>query len=624
VCCRLQVPGRCFFPISYNRNNRLTTRLRLGPHSPAMPRPDIAAALSVFKHFIARRGSGGGSIRSQLRRIVWSLLGIQALLAVALIGTTLSTSHGVRSLVLDRLYPIGELQRVNDSYITALLTAQKVQSGNLSPESAISVIEAARATIRTSWQSFASHAPDQRRNTAIAQVSDARHDADAAIDRLLDLLRSRRLDQLDFFVSGALYAAIDPLTVASNGLVDDLRTDAARERATLERGFATAYLMVAFVTLLAALIGWWGMRMLTLRIEQPLARIAVATSDITLERDDTPIPGLDRTDEIGEIARALAFARTRSGDARRLSEESHRANEALHRRQVAEHEARAKRAADLDALFAVFEREASLVVHELISAGPALRETANAMSDEAGTTEHHALATAALAEQSASSARTIAQSGAALAEAIERISDEAHESKTGAAHVRARTLEGRAHAESLGVLVGEIAGVLDLISAVAGQTNLLALNATIEAARAGDAGRGFAVVADEVKGLARQTQAAAGRIESRLAAVSHASDTVLETIQSVDSLAADLDRSAANVAGAVEQQRDMTRRIAAAIAEVEGGTADAATNMQLLYERAERSRRGAENVARTAEAVAGGVETLRTRINRLMDDVRVA
>jgi hypothetical protein len=46
--------------------------------------------------------------------------------------------------------------------------------------------------------------------------------------------------------------------------------------------------------------------------------------------------------------------------------------------------------------------------------------------------------------------------------------------------------------------------------------------------------------------------------------------------------------------------------------------------MQLLYERAERSRRSAEKVAHTAEAVAGGVDTLRSRISRLIDDVRVA
>ena len=49
-----------------------------------MPRPDIAAILATLKQLAAWRGSGGGSIRAQLRRIVWSLLGIQALLAIAL------------------------------------------------------------------------------------------------------------------------------------------------------------------------------------------------------------------------------------------------------------------------------------------------------------------------------------------------------------------------------------------------------------------------------------------------------------------------------------------------------------------------------------------------------------
>ena len=471
---------------------------------------------------------------------------------------------------------------------------------------------------------FAATLSISRWAAAVAQVAAARRDADAAIERLIGLLRERRLDQLDFFVSGALYAAIDPLTVSSDTLIADLNADADRERASLELGFFRAYMLVAFVTILAALVGIWGMRMLGRCVEQPLALIASATREITLDRDDTPIPGLDRADEIGEIARALAFARARSADARRLSDESRRSAEALHARELRENAARATRAAHLEKLFAVFEREAGAIVHQLVSAGPALRETAGAMTGEAGATEHHALATAAVAEQSATSARTIAQSGAALAGAIERISDEANESRASVGLVRTRTIAGRDHAESLGALVAEIASVLDLIAAVAGQTNLLALNATIEAARAGEAGRGFAVVADEVKGLARQTQSAAGRIEARLGAVRTASDTVLATILSVNSLVADLDRSAANVAGAVEQQRDMTRRIAEAIAEVEDGTADAAANMQVLRERAERSRRSAEHVSRTAEDVAGGVETLRGQINRLIADVRAA
>ncbi|WP_353205367.1 methyl-accepting chemotaxis protein [Sphingomonas sp.] len=589
----------------------------------ALPRtlPSLAAPLA---RWVDQWEAGGRNMRAQLRRIVVALLAIQALLALALIGTTLATSHRVTVLVMDRLYPIGEVQRVNASYATALLTAHKVRSGNLSALGAVATIEGARAEIATSWAAFTGHNLDARRTAEVAQVVAARRDADAALDRLLDLLRVGRTEQLDFFVSGALYAAIDPLTATSSTLIADLRSDAAQERVALEQSFGQVYILVAVITLAAILVALWGMRMLSRRVERPLALIAEATRDITLERADMPIPALDRSDEIGDIARALAFARQRSADARGLREEARRTADAVSERERREQDARARRAAHLDALFEAFEVEAGGSVRQLASAGPALRETAGAMSAEAGATEQQAMATAAIANQSANNARTITHSAAALAGAIERISREANESRASVATVRVRTLEGRDRAESLGEMIAEIAAVLDLIAAVAGQTNLLALNATIEAARAGDAGRGFAVVADEVKGLARQTQTAAGRIEARLAAVRTASDTVLATIESVDALVAELDQSSANVASAVDQQRGMTQAIAYAIAEVEDGTADAAANMQTLRERAERSRHTADQVTRTAGDVAGGVEQLRAQINRLIADVRAA
>ena len=564
------------------------------------------------------------SIAVQLRRVLIALLTIQALLASLMIGGALLSASAVHRLIEDRMAPISELQGVTDSYAAALTTAHKVESNNLSRMGAIDAIADARARIAADWAHFREHDLDDRHADAVARIDTARANADAAIDALSAMLRAKKLDDLEFFLSGRLYAAIDPLTVASATLIDDLRADAEREQEALAGHYSRAYVILALASVLAVLVGLWGARLVSRRIAAPLAEIAVATHRIADDRDASAIPGLDREDEIGDIARALRLARERSRDARRLADESRRATESLHRHEVAEHAARADRAAHLDRLFNIFERDAGALVAQLKSAGPTLRDTASAVSSEAAGAEHQVLATAAIAEQSARSAHTIAQSAGALATAIDHISTAARVSHTNVGTVRERTLAGRDQAAALGALVSEIASVLDFISGIAGQTNLLALNATIEAARAGAAGRGFAVVAEEVKGLARQTQGAAGRIDARLAAVRAACDTMLGSIESIDTLVAGLDQSATNVTTAVEQQRDMTRRIAAAIAEVEGGTADAAANMQKLHERAERSRGTAGALAETADDVANAVEALRGQINRLIADVRAA
>ncbi|HYH20114.1 MAG TPA: cache domain-containing protein, partial [Azospirillum sp.] len=339
-----------------------------------------------------------------------------------------------------------------------------------------------------------------------------------------------------------------------------------------------------------------------------LARVLHGVTDamrmLTEGRTDVTIPGTDRRDEIGGMARAVEVFRQQSLEVERLNAEQERLK--------AETEVEKRRT--LQDLARHFEATVGEVVQGVSAGATQMRASAQSLSAIAEETDRQTAAVAVASEQTTSNVRAVAVAADDLAASIAQINGRIDQSTR---MVRAAVSEvetTNTTVEGLASAANRIGDVVKLINDIASQTNLLALNATIEAARAGEAGKGFAVVASEVKALANQTGKATEEIGAQIAAVQSATQGTVGAIEGIGQTITTINEIASAIAAAIEEQNATTGEITRNVQQAAQGTEEVSNNVAQVNMAATQTGSAATQVLGASSELSQQAEALRQEV----------
>jgi methyl-accepting chemotaxis protein len=231
-----------------------------------------------------------------------------------------------------------------------------------------------------------------------------------------------------------------------------------------------------------------------------------------------------------------------------------------------------------------------------------------AVSSASAELEASATSMAASAEETNAQAATVASASEQLQASIGEISQQVSSSNEIAQKALTESTQANEMISGLSDAARTIGEVVGMIQEIAEQTNLLALNATIEAARAGEAGKGFAVVASEVKELATQTAKATEQISDQINSIQGATDTSVEAITSINKIIDEMAQISSAIAAAVEEQSAATKQVADNITGVSTASQETGNIVG--------------GVTEAAKTLSQESQTLKTRVDEFLVEVR--
>ena len=385
--------------------------------------------------------------------------------------------------------------------------------------------------------------------------------------------------------------------------IDDL---SAQAWASTRRGLMAAGVVLVLTLAVSFVVGR--------RITVPLRQMTVTMNALARGRVDVDLAGLDRHDEIGEMAKAVEVFRSNAIARQALEAEA----------KEAEAHAVAQRKADMHKLADDFESAVGEIVQTVSAASTQLETSAGTLTATAERAEQLSTTVAAASEETSTNVQSVASATEEMASSISEISRQVQESARIASEAvdQARTTNDRVG--ELSKAAARIGDVVELINTIAGQTNLLALNATIEAARAGEAGRGFAVVASEVKALAEQTARATGEIGHQVGSIQSATNESVSAIQTISGTIEKLSEISSAIAAAVEEQGAATQEISRNVQLAAHGTQQVSSNTGDVQRGAKDTGSASLQILSAAQSLSRDSSRLKAELAKFLATVRAA
>jgi methyl-accepting chemotaxis protein len=353
----------------------------------------------------------------------------------------------------------------------------------------------------------------------------------------------------------------------------------------------------------------------TRSVTRPLKGLTGGMKELAAGNFDVVLPGLGRTDEIGEMAQAVGDFKLKAAEKARLEAEAKTESD---KRLAAQRKAEMARLADQ------FEAAVGDIVQTVSAASTQLEAAATRLTRTAETTQQLTTTVAAASEEASANVQSVASATEEMAASVTEIGRQVQESSriSSDAVIQAGKTDDRINL--LSQAAGRIGDVTQLITSIAEQTNLLALNATIEAARAGAAGKGFAVVAQEVKALAAQTAKATSEISGQIAEMQSATQESVVAIKEIGGTIGRISEIATSIASAIEEQGAATQEITRNVQQAAAGTTQVASTITDVNRGAAETGSASAQVLSSARSLAHESGRLKQEMGKFLATVRAA